>query len=190
MRSRSTFAVALLFSGVALAQTGAATWQGLRFGISLSDAKQALKTFEFQTAAAKDSYSLTPDYEVKVGKSRILFTPLLTFDSDGLRSIALSADIPKIMADNPGFPASTLAAVFERAVYEQLEAKYGRSIDAKGQCGDVPIDMLIPSSQAIPSCNASWRGDGQSISFFWVYNNRQPNKFTLLITYRAISSSL
>jgi hypothetical protein len=185
--------VALIaFAAAALAQLGGITWNGLQFGMSEDAARRKLgKAFEFVPESIKGDFHLKPDYELAfAGERKLRFKPGVAFGSENrLKTINLELDVPKTVAKENGGGISDVQALIgvvgTGSLYRQLLSKYGRPISAKGQCDDVPIDMVV---SGVPSCDALWKGEGQLIGLYWYFSREEG--LTLLITYKAQPSGL
>ncbi len=92
-----------------------------------------------------------------------------------------------MISDDPTLRPSILAGLAANSIFEQLVAKYGRSVIERGNCEGLDAADFVKNS--LLSCNAAWRADGQFVSLYWFYNNQQ-SELTFMVEYRPTTGDL
>jgi hypothetical protein len=168
------------------------TWNGLRFGMGIDDAKRQMTAqgLDLQPVEADEKrQTATPDYELKPPDLvfSIPFKAELYFDSTGLSGVNLALDEPKFSADvkTDIVVAVPLAVNY---IYDTLVTKYGAPVSVDGPCSNLTFETLLKSRTTV-RCEAKWRGDSQIITVTWWYG-RNPEHFAYLIQYKRLATEL
>jgi hypothetical protein len=165
------------------------SWQGLRFGMTVEEAKAVLSAtgLTIRLSSEANAQEGEQDWEAKQNdyKIRLLFSFKLHLQSERLESVHLCLDDTKIIHDS-SVEKPILAKIANEAIFAALVGKYGKPATQRGFCGDVPTSEILRGS---PKCEASWSADGQSISYSWDWLSRV-DKLYLFVTYKAQTSGL
>jgi hypothetical protein len=162
---RKAFAVTVflffLTPGLATAQT---TWNGLRFGMSIKEAQDAMGTKKIKMVPGDPQMLKSAiDYDIQFPGTAYPF-PLIVelhFDSAGLSMVDLQLDVQEYRRRKPGLSSDNEAAwLFGSVSYNALVEKYGNPMRQEDDCQPMPSS---PSWNT--GCSAEWRADGQSIGF-------------------------
>jgi hypothetical protein len=149
-------------TALALAQT---TWNGLRFGMSVKEAQDAMA--ESKTVmSAPDPLILKSvnDYDLQFANSLYPF-PLkveLHFDHVGLTMVILRLDVEELRRRHPTMSSDMFAVgAFSGASYEALHERYGKPLKQQDECD--PLDAA--DITAWQGCSADWSTGSQVIGF-------------------------
>ena len=157
-----------MFSALPLsAQT---TWSGLKFGISSTEAEQALKD-RGMTLSERVPYHFTvhPSYQVELPEVEkpVPFNVELDLSGGGkLKRIELQLDNQALLSRMGGNYVAMATLVNDR-MKAALSAKYGAPVAVKGACESLSDAMLIHGSNV--DCEESWKTEGQLITVSWGY---------------------
>lgn len=182
MKTVAMLVVFLLSLALGLA-TAQATWNGLRFGMSVKEA-QGYMAAKGTTMTASDSQALksSNDYDLQFSGATYPFplTVELRFDSAGLSMIVLRLDVQEYRRRKPELSDQFAVWLFGSASYDVLMEKYGKPVTQDSDCHPLPS-----SPSWVTGCSADWRTDGQVIGFVV-----DPSQNTALIEYRPQPTQL
>ena len=170
---------------------GQSTWSDLHFGMSKTEAGQALKGKGMTMIQRNaDVFSVQPTYQVSLPdlEKPLPFKPELTLNAKGLQEVDLQLDTDELLK-RIGSPYA-MVDITNSSMRKALIAKYGPPFEEKGSCtstGNQLVDLLLKSSNV--ECKSSWRGDKQLISASWWYEKSQPS-FHYFLSYQASSPDL
>ncbi len=165
------------------------TWNALHFGMSRPEVEQALKAKGGLTVreTGPGVFSVNEPYHVELPDltKELTFNPQLTISSKGLQQVDLLLDTKTVLKDISNI--YTLADIVSESMRKALTAKYGSSIEMKGACDTVSIEMLVGTKRV--QCKESWRAEGQLITVAWWWDKTEAS-FIYFVTYQAPSSDL
>jgi hypothetical protein len=164
--------------------TAQATWNGLRFGMSVKEAQDVMAA-KGASMVASDPQTLksSGDYDLQFSGTAYPFplTIELRFDSAGLSMIVLRLDVQEYRKRKPDIPSDSEAGwLFGSVSYNTLVEKYGNPLKQEGDCRPMPS-----SPSWTTGCSADWRTGGQIIGFVV-----GPSKNTVLIEYQPQPTQL
>lgn len=152
---------ASLFPRMAFAQ---ATWNGLRFGMTVQEA-QATMTAKGTNMVATDPQHLdsSNDFDLIPSGTIPIFpmTVKVRFDNTGLNRIDLQLDLQAYRKRETRITSDSNAIwISSSYLFDALMNRYGRPLTQDGDCKPIPSD---PSWSI--GCSAHWRADGQTIGY-------------------------
>lgn len=135
------------------------TWNGLRFGMTFTQAMQALDGRGLRMEVESPSQLRSAkDYELRLPglSSTLPMVVDLRFDGSRLVSTNLEFDINEFRRRNPSVQSDEAAvSAFGYLAYEALDEKYGKPLTQSGSCA--------VNSLSWDGCSVTWRAGNQSV---------------------------
>ena len=164
------------------------TWRGLRFGMSLSEAKEALSKSgsEVTPGGGTKAFNVSPNFDLDVPGAVLPahFRPALGIGEKGLYVVTLTLDWGAYRNSTAPDSPALVISLLSQPVFEQLAIKYGRPISESGNCTEVSVTSLLragfSSGGSAPSCEAVWKGNKQTVTLSWVYTRNEDLTFFLV----------
>jgi hypothetical protein len=164
------------------------TWNNLQFGSSFEDVQQALSKQGLELRPGEGGrWIAEPGWDLRIDKVFVYhFRPELTFDDKkALQRVLLVFDKTWVAGSNDHF----LPSLATSSIREELVSKYGAPASETGACKGDMVDFLHASFM---DCDVIWKGDGQSISFGWIYESHKlgTGDLSLTVEYAAFQGTV